>query len=385
MRTVGVVTTSRADYGILRPVLRAIDADPHLALHLIVGGMHLVPAFGTTVERIEADGITIGDRVDMLLAAGSPESTAKSMGLGVIAFAESYVRHRPDLLLALGDRFEMHAAVVAALPLGIPVAHIHGGEVTEGAIDDALRHGISKIAHLHFPATEEAAARLRRMGEEDWRITVAGAPALDNLRDFTPLSPAELARRTGVAWDLAPLLVTFHPVTRELDRLPAQVDALTDALATAERPIVVTAPNADPKTATIVAKLRAFVAGRRDAAWVENFGTEAYFSAMAHAAAMVGNSSSGIIEAASFRLPVVNVGSRQAGRLRGANVVDVERDEDSAAIAAAIARATSSSFRDSLHDLTNPYGDGRSAGRIVARLREVDIDAHLMRKRFADG
>src|SRR5215213_260435 len=181
MRTVCVVTAARSDYGIYLPVLRKIEADPELRLHLIVSGMHLAPEFGLTVKAIEADGFEIAERVEMLVASDSPEAVAKSMGLGAIGFAQTYSRLRPDILLVLGDRFEMHAAALAALPFKIPVAHIHGGELTEGAIDDALRHSMSKLSHLHFVATEEYARRVVQLGEEPWRVTISGAPGLDNL------------------------------------------------------------------------------------------------------------------------------------------------------------------------------------------------------------
>jgi UDP-N-acetylglucosamine 2-epimerase (non-hydrolysing)/GDP/UDP-N,N'-diacetylbacillosamine 2-epimerase (hydrolysing) len=385
LRTIGVITTARSDYGILLPVLRAIDAAPDLALHLIVGGMHLVPEFGRTVDAIARD-FPIGDRVEMLLASDTPLGIAKSIGLGVSGFAESYARIRPDLLLALGDRFEMHAAVLAALPFGIPVAHVHGGEVTEGAIDDALRHGISKFAHLHFTATREHAERLMRMGEEPWRITVSGAPSLDNLRTVRPLSANDLTARFGIPFEPARLLVTFHPVTRQHERTPAQIDALLAAVERSGIPAVFTLPNADTGGRLVAERIRAYVAGHPDAVILDNLGTEAYFGIMRAAAAMVGNSSSGLIEAPSFGLPVVNVGQRQAGRTRGANVIDVAADTDPDAIAAAIAVAVSPAFRAGLAGHANPYaGAGPAAEAIVERLRAVALDERLTLKRFHDG
>lgn len=382
MRTIGVVTTARSDYGILLPVLRAIAADAQLRLHLIVGGMHLAREFGHTVDAIEADGFPIGDRVEMLLSSDTPAGIAKSMGLGTIAFAESYARVRPDLLLLLGDRFEMHAAATAALPFGIPIAHVHGGEVTEGAIDDALRHGITKIAHLHFTATQTYRDRVVQLGEEPWRVTVTGAPSLDNLKTVKLLSARELTERFGVPFEPAPLLVTFHPVTREVERTPEQIDALLAPLAASPLGIVFTMPNADTGGRLVAERIRAFVARTPRASILDNLGTAAYFSAMRAAAAMVGNSSSGIIEAPSFELPVVNVGSRQAGRVRAANVIDVE--DDAASIARGLERALAPSFRAGLRGSQNPYGDGHAADAIVARVRDVPLDARLLRKRFHD-
>ncbi len=385
VRTVGVLTTARSDYGILLPVLRAIQADPDLSLHLIVGGMHLSPEFGHSVDAIERDGFPIGDRVEMLLSSDTALGTAKSMGLGVIGFAESYARKRPDILVAMGDRFEMHAAVLAALPFGIPVAHIHGGEVTSGAIDDALRHGITKLSHLHFPATQEYANRIVRLGEEPWRVTVSGAPSLDNLATIELLDREALTARFGIPFDPSLLLVTFHPVTLELERTPAQIAALLASLDTIGRPIVFTLPNADPGGRLVAEEIRGFVAGHESAHVLDNLGTQAYFSLMNVAAAMVGNSSSGIIEAASFGLPVVNLGNRQAGRTRGANVIDVAADENAVAIVAAIERATDPGFRRTIAGKSNLYGSGGAAETIVARLRDVPLGAELLQKRFHDG
>lgn len=385
MRTIGVVTVARSDYGIYRPLLRAIEGDPKLQLHLIVGGMHLVPEFGYTVEDIERDGFAIADRVEMLLASDTPFGTAKSMGVGVMAFAESYARSKLDILVVLGDRFEMHAAALAALPIGIPIAHVHGGEVTEGAIDDALRHGITKIAHLHFTATQEYADRVMRMGEEPWRVVVSGAPSLDNLDDVELVGAKRLQEQLGVPLGPDTLLVTFHPVTRELDRTSQQIDALLRALERSHRPAILTLPNADAHGRLIASRIHAYADSHPEAHVVPNLGTVGYFSVMATAAAMVGNSSSGIIEAASFRLPVVNVGRRQAGRTRAANVVDVAEDENPEAILQAIERAIDPTFRASLDGMSNPYRHGSASSIIAAGLRDTPIDRRLLLKRFHDG
>jgi UDP-hydrolysing UDP-N-acetyl-D-glucosamine 2-epimerase len=382
LRTIGVVTTARSDYGILAPVMRAIESDPALRLRTIAGGMHLAAEFGMTVEAIERDGFTIADRVEMLLSSDSPSGVAKSMGLGVIAFAESYARARPDILVALGDRFEMHAAVSAALPFKMPVAHIHGGELTAGAIDDALRHGITKMSHLHFASTAGHARRVIQLGEEPWRVTVSGAPSLDQLGAISLLDSAALERRFGVPFSPSPLIVTFHPATLQSEQTPAQVDELLAALETAGLPIVFTLPNADTGGRVIRERIVAYAAAHPKAYVLDNLGTQAYFSVMALSTAMVGNSSSGIIEAASFKLPVVNVGLRQAGRERAANVIDV--GESRTEILAGIRRGTDPAFRASLADLVNPYGRGDAAATIVERLASVPIDDRLLIKRFHD-
>ena len=380
MRTVGVVTVARSDYGISTPVLRRIVGDPELKLHLVVTGMHLSPEFGLTVRDIERDGLEIGDRVEMLLSSDSPEAIAKSMGLGTIGFAQSYARMRPDLLLVLGDRFEMHAAVVASLPFGIPVAHIHGGESTEGAFDEPIRHSITKMSHLHFTSTEEHARRVVQMGEAPWRVTVSGAPSLDNLYDSDLLGREQLERTYNLDLSEPPLLVTYHPVTLEYEKTEHQVDELLAALGDSGHGVVFTFPNADTHGRRIIPLLHEFVAAHPRCRLVANLGVQGYFSLMSYSAAMVGNSSSGMIEAASFKLPVVNIGNRQRGRARARNVVDVcyGRGE----IVDGIRRATSPEFRAALSGLVNPYGDGHAADRIVSRIRSVALDATLLQKRF---
>ncbi len=379
-RTIGVVTTARSDYGIYRPVLRAIEAEETLRLQLFVGGMHLAPQYGMTVRTIEADGFEIVARVEMLMD-DSPEGIAKSMSRGVGGFAEAYAKNRPDLLVVLGDRFEMLAAAVTALPFNIPLAHIHGGESTEGLIDEAIRHSLTKMSHLHFVSTETYARRVIQMGEEPARVVVSGAPSLDNLREVQLLGVEEINERFGLA--LAPpfVLVTHHPVTLEPEKTAAQIDDLVAALdAMPEFGVLFTYPNADTESRKIIERIETFCAKNPRAKIAVNLGTQGYFSVMSHAAAMVGNSSSGIIEAASFQLPVVNIGKRQRGRVTGKNVLHVGASYDE--ILAGIRQATSSECRNALADLKNPYGDGHASGRIVQKLRAVELGSELLMKRF---
>lgn len=382
MRTIGVVTTARADYGIYGPLLQAISADPDLRLLLFVSGMHLSPEFGSTVRAIEEDGHPIAARIESLLASDSPQAVSKSIGLGVLGFADAFAQSRPDLLIVLGDRFEMLSAVVAAASYRIPVAHLHGGELSEGALDEQFRHAMTKLSHIHFVAADVFRRRLVQLGEEPWRVTVCGALGLDNLRETRLLSRGELEQCYGIRLVGAPLLVTFHPAT--LDSAPAerQADELLAALDKFDMTVVATAPNADTGGRAIARRLREYAAGRKNAVLVDSLGTQAYFSMMALAAAMVGNSSSGIIEAASFGLPVVNVGNRQKGRLRGANVIDVACDH--AAITAGIAQAMEPAFRKSLAGMVNPYGDGRAVGKILQVLKSVDLVPALTVKSFHD-
>ncbi len=380
MRTIGVVTVARSDYGIYLPVLKAIKKDPELRLYLIVAGMHLSPEFGLTIQAIEKDGFEIGDRIEMLLSSDSPEGVAKSMGLGTIGFAQSYGRFCPDILLVLGDRFEMLAGVVAALPFKIPVAHIHGGEITEGAIDDAIRHSITKMSHLHFASTEAYAKRIMQMGEEPWRVTVSGAPSLDNINQVSLLGFQQLEKEYHVNLESPFLLVTYHPVTLEYEETEFQIQEILKALAKTNMQVIFTYPNADTQGRLILEKINKFLTEYHKAQLIGNLGTQAYFSLMNLAAAMVGNSSSGIIEAASFKLPVVNIGNRQKGRVHGENVINVGYDCEG--IFQGINKAISPQFRDSLTNLVNPYGEGKAAIRIIENLKQTNLNQNLIIKKF---
>ena len=382
MRKVAVVTVGRSDYGIYLPLLRQLQREPGITLQLIVSGMHLSPEFGRTVGAIEEDGFEIAERVEMLVSSDTPEAIGKSMGLGMIGFSHAYARLQPDIVVVLGDRFEMHAAAVTTVPFKLPLAHIHGGELTLGAIDDAFRHSVTKLSHLHFVATEEYRRRVVQMGENPARVIVSGAPALDHLRGQKFLSKAELNERYGLELDLPPLLVTYHPVTREFEDAEWQITELLAALESVGTPLVFTMPNADTNGRVIARAIREFIASHERAQMVENFGTDGYFSMMRQAAAMVGNSSSGVIEAASFELPVINIGTRQDGRTRARNVIDCGYGRGE--IAEAIGRGVSETFRNSLRGMKNPNGDGHAAERIVETLRSVDLDQDLLTKGFHD-
>jgi UDP-hydrolysing UDP-N-acetyl-D-glucosamine 2-epimerase len=382
MRRIAVATVGRSDYGIYLPILRLIASDPELELRLLVGSAHLRKEFGETILRIEADGFPIAARVDLLVGSKSPHDTAQSMGLGVSGFANALSQVAPDVLVVLGDRFDMHAAALAALPLSIPVAHIHGGELTQGAIDDSLRHSMTKLSHLHFVATSDAARRVVQLGEEPWRVTVSGAPSLDHLRTLALWDRQAVDDRFGFAPGEAFLLVTQHPVTLEPEATQEHIRELLAALTEIPTRLILTYPNADAGSTVILEQLERFVTHRKGATLVADLGTEAYFSLMKHATAMVGNSSSGILEAASFELPVVNIGSRQEGRLRAQNVLDCGTSRRE--IGLALGKALAPAFREALRGVTNPYGDGHAAERIVAKLKTAPLGRELLRKRFHD-
>jgi len=344
--------------------------------------MHLSPEFGLTVEAIESDGFEIGERVEMLLSSDTPQGIAKSMGLGTIGFAQAYARFRPDILVVLGDRFEMHAAALAALPFNIPVAHIHGGEITQGAIDDALRHSMTKLSHLHFVSTQEYARRVMQMGEEPWRVVVSGALSLDNISTMPLLTLQELQDHHTLRLEQPFLLVTYHPVTLEYEQVEWQIGELLAALDACGLPTLFTMPNADTGGRVIIRRIKEFVAVHSSAQMVANLGTRSYLSAMALAVVMVGNSSSGIVEAAPFKLPVVNIGTRQQGRVRSANIIDVSYDRNE--ILGGIQQALSREFRASLEQMDSLYGDGHAAERIIRTLKQVSLDDRLLVKRFID-
>lgn len=382
MKSVCAVTVGRSDWSILSPILHAINLDEDINLSLVVAGSHLSSEYGYTVELITKEGFQIYDYVDMLLSSDTPDGAAKTMGLGVIGFAQSYRRLNPDLILLVGDRLEAHAAASAALPFRIPVAHIHGGEVTHGAFDDSLRHSITKLSHLHFVTTLEHKKRVIQLGEESWRIHTTGAPSLDNLKSIKFMNLRELSMALGIPETKPPLLVTYHPVTLENDDTGYQIAELLAALDESRGPIIFTQSNSDPKTRDITEKIVNYVQRNDNAYYFPNLGTRTYFSLMALARAMVGNSSSGIIEAGSFKLPVINIGNRQMGRTKGKNVVDVGYDRSE--ISEGIRTGTSVGFKRSLSDMLNPYGDGDASKRIVEIIKTTDNYSELVKKRFTD-
>lgn len=380
-RTVCVVTGSRAEYGLLSPLLKEIAADPRLTLQLAVTGMHLSPEFGLTVKQIEADGFTPDARVDMLLASDTTVGVAKSLGLGVIGFADALDRLRPDLLVILGDRFEILAAAQAAMILRIPIAHIHGGELTEGVVDEAIRHSLTKMSHLHFVAAEPYRQRVIQLGEAPERVWTVGAPGLDSIRLIPRMSRAELSASLGLDLTEPYFLVTYHPVT--LNAANSGIAPLLAALAEfPEHRLLVTGVNADPGNAPIRAAFEALAATHPDRVRTAvSLGQHRYLSALAHADAVIGNSSSGLLEAPSFRTPTVNVGDRQLGRLRAASVIDAA--EDAAAVAAAIRRAISADFRAGLADMQSPFGDGHASERMLEIIANHPLEGILV-KRFRD-
>lgn len=383
MRTIGVVTVGRSDYSIYLPVLRKILDDGELELRLFVTGTHLSYKHGYTVAAIAKDGMPISERIEMLQDSDSPKAIVEAMGRGTTAFATVFEVDRPDILLVLGDRFEMHAACSAAIPFCIPIAHLHGGELTFGAIDEQFRHSITKMSHLHFVSTEIYRKRVLQLGEEPWRVTVTGAPALDNLEKFEPLNEAKFKEQFEIKLEDNFILVTFHPVTLELENTGVYVKELFKALDNFHNQIIFTYPNADSSGQTIINAIESYALMQKNVRIVKNLSTAGYLTALSMAGAMVGNSSSGIIEAASFKLPVVNIGTRQEGRVRGENVIDVGYSSDE--IGRGIQKALTPEFRtNELKSLENPYWAGGAAQKIIDVLKTASLKQHLLFKRFVD-
>lgn len=364
MKRVAAITSSRADYGLLYWVLKAIDDDPEMELTLIATGSHLSEAHGMTVNEIE---LRVNERVD--IAPGpSRLDAAKSLALAVSGIAAALSRHDPEIVLLLGDRFEILGAAEAALLLGLPIAHIAGGDVTEGAIDDAMRHSITKMSHLHFVTNEESAKRVRQLGEDPARVFVTGSPGLDTIRKMELLPRQEL----GFDFRERNLLVTFHPATLAGE----DVNELLAALDDLDAGIVFTKGSIDPGAREIDEAIDAFVASHRDARAFVSLGQRRYLSFIAQVDAVVGNSSSGLYEVPSFGKPTVDIGDRQKGRLRAASVIHVPNERR--AIREAIERA----FTLDCSRTVNPYGDGHAAERIHRILRDTAAGPELLQKRF---
>jgi UDP-hydrolysing UDP-N-acetyl-D-glucosamine 2-epimerase len=376
-RRIGVVTTSRADYSHLYWPLRELADHPDVELGIFALGPHLSPEFGSTIHEIERDGFSIQARIECLLSSDTDTGMAKTIGLAILGLADALTTWRPDLLLLIADRYEMLAPASAALALRIPVAHIEGGEVSQGAIDDQVRNALTKLAHIHFTSTETARRRVIAMGEEPWRVHRAGAPSLDHLRRSTLLDRAALEARLGLTLLSPTLVVAWHPVTILRDT-NAEADAFFAALAQAPGQLIFVYPNADAGSHALIERTRALAAKRNHVHIFVNLEAVVYWSLLRCADLLIGNSSTGIMEAASFALPVVNVGMRQQGRERARNVVDAPAEGD--AIRAAVERVLSPGFRKSLTGMSNPYGDGTAAVTIARILTTASLDRLLIKQ-----
>jgi GDP/UDP-N,N'-diacetylbacillosamine 2-epimerase (hydrolysing) len=381
-RKVCVITGTRADYGLLRLVMQGIKDDSDLTLQVIATGMHLSPEFGLTYREIEQDGFQIDLKIEMLTSSDTSVGIAKSMGLGLIGFADALNELKPDLVLALGDRFEIFSAVSAALVARIPVAHLHGGETTEGAFDESLRHSITKMSHLHFVAGEEYRQRVIQLGEQPERVFLVGGLGVDNIKQLKLLNRAELEASLGFKLTQKNLLVTFHPVTLETATASDQMAELLIALAELkDTQLIFTLPNADTDSRALIKMVENFVEQHHNAHAYTSLGQLRYLSCIAQVDGVVGNSSSGLLEVPSFGKGTINIGDRQHGRLQATSVINSAPDRKS--IAAAIKKLYSSDFQVSLSEVRNPYGEGGASEKIVTTIKNYSMDG-IAKKVFYD-
>ncbi|HZG87398.1 UDP-N-acetylglucosamine 2-epimerase [Paenibacillus sp.] len=382
-RKICIITGTRAEYGLLFKLMSEVQSDSDLELQIIATGMHLSPEFGLTYRLIEQDGFRIDEKVEMLMSSDSPVGIAKSIGLGTIGFADAFQRLAPDVIVMLGDRYEILAAAQAAMTARIPIAHIHGGELTEGLIDEAIRHSVTKMAHLHFTSAEPYRRRVIQLGEHPSRVYNVGAPGLDYIRDAELMTRTELERELGMALDGRLFLVTYHPVTlagadqtHALEQLLQALDHFPEAR------IVFTKSNSDTHGRVINERLERYAADRSERAKVfTNLGQRRYLSVLKAADAVIGNSSSGIIEAPFLKTPTVNIGERQSGRLRAPSVLDAADDANE--IVRCLRTALDDDFRSRIERAESIFGDGTASRKMKEILKSAELEG-IVFKRFYD-
>lgn len=383
-RKICVVTGTRAEYGLLYWLMKAIQEDKELELQLVVTGMHLSPEFGLTYKTIEKDGFRIDGKVEMLLSSDTPVGITKSIGIGVIGFADVIALLKPDIIVLLGDRYEILAAAQAAVIARIPIAHIHGGERTEGLIDEAIRHSISKMALFHFTSTKEYRDRVIQLGEHPSRVYDFGAIGLDNINKLKLLDLSEFEKSINLELGRISFLITYHPVTLSNSNPKQQILELINALDEyQEATIIFTQANSDTDGRVINEIINNYVEKNSNRMiLVKNLGQVRYLSAIKHVDMVIGNSSSGLIEVPSFKKPTINIGSRQKGRLKGASVIDC--NDDSKSIKLAIEKGLSKEFKEFIKNHENPYGTGDVSGKIVEILKNIYIGKETIMKQFYD-
>ena len=377
-RKVCVVTGTRAEYGLFYPIMKRIQASDKLELQLIATTMHLSEEFGSTYKQIEKDGFNIDEKIENLLASDTKSAIAKSTGLATILLSDAFNRLQPDIVLLLGDRYETHAAATAAMLMNIPIAHIHGGEITEGAVDEQIRHSITKMSAIHFASTEKYRQRILQMGEDPSKVFTSGAPGIDNIMHLKPLSKTELENDLHWKFGKSAALFTYHPATLTNSDINDEIDQIFTALEKSSLNILFTYANADDSGRAINQKIEAFCQSNTNKyKVVKSLGKLRYLSAMKYANILVGNTSSGIIEAASFQKPVVNIGDRQKGRLQSGNIIDCKAD----ALQLAIKQALSEDFQRKCRETTNIYGNGNASNIIVNALANIELS---VAKKFVD-
>lgn len=374
-KKVAVFTGTRAEYGLLFWLLKDLQSDPDITLQLLVSGMHLSPEFGETYQQIEKDGFDIDEKIEILLSSDSAVGTAKSMGLGVLGFADALSRLSPDVLVILGDRFEALAAAQTAMILRIPIIHLHGGEITEGAYDDAIRHAITKFSYLHGTSTDDYRNRVIQLGESPARVKNVGAIGLDHLNRASFMTVSELSNSLIFELTRPYFVVTYHPVTLGDESPEESFQALLDALDEyPDHQVILTYPNADDGGRRIIPMLEAYAANQpKRVLAIPSLGQVRYLSSVKHAAAVIGNSSSGIIEVPAFDVPTVNIGSRQKGRLAAKSVLNAKATKQS--INSAIALAVSREYKSPGERIINPYGQGDSSKQVIEMIKGLDFES----------
>jgi GDP/UDP-N,N'-diacetylbacillosamine 2-epimerase (hydrolysing) len=382
-RKICVVTGTRADYGLFYWLLKEIQADKELELQIIATGMHLSPEFGLTYRIIEQDGFSINEKVDMLLSSDTTVAVTKSMGLAMIGFADALERLKPDIVVILGDRTEAMSAAQSAMVARIPIAHLHGGEVTEGAIDEAMRHSITKMAHLHFVAAEPYRKRVIQLGEDSERVFQYGSLGIENIRRLHLLNRTELETALDLSFGAVNFLVTYHPVTLlQGDSVQAMSNILSALDTFSQAQIIFTKPNSDSEGRILIEMIEQYANRNPNRVKVfTSLGQINYLSAIQQCDVVIGNSSSGLIEVPAFKKPTVNIGQRQGGRLKAASVIDCETTRDS--IVFAIQQALSEPFKQTLDNVESPYEEGMTSVRIKEKLKHVDL-THILQKKFND-
>lgn len=379
-RKICIVTGTRAEYGLFVPLLKKLRAEASFQLQIIASGMHLSPEFGLTYRRIEGDGFVIDRKVELLLSSDTSIGTSKSMGLGIIGFAEALQELKPDLVMLLGDRFEILSAAQAAMIARVPIAHIAGGDITEGAFDDAIRHSITKMAQLHFVTNEASWKRVRQLGENPESIFNVGSPGIDRIKRMKFMERTELEQKLNLTFHAKNLLITFHPATLEEQEPAKQFWELLTVLHELgpDTGLIFTKPNADPGSRELIRLLEEFSSARSNVSVFPDLGDLLYLSLMSHVDAVVGNSSSGIYEAPSFRIPTVNIGDRQKGRLFASSVISCKPERRE------IEKAIGLAYEMDCSGAVNPYGQGDSAQQITAILKSIPDYKPLVKKKFFD-
>lgn len=383
MRKICVITTNRAEYGLLYWLMQGIKSDPFFQLQVVVTGAHLSAEFGSTIDRIREDGFKVDRSFDLELFGDKVLDITHSLALALDGFGASFQTLKPDLIVILGDRFEILGAATAALIANIPVAHLHGGELSEGVIDDAIRHSVTKLSHLHFAAAEPYRNRIIQLGEQPERVFMVGGLGIDNINKIHLLTRPELEKAIGLPFNKHNLLITYHPETLDSGKAGDQIGQLLAALdKQADTNLIFTMPNADTGHRIIVDKIQSFVQARENRSiLIPSMGQLNYLSTMKLVDAVVGNSSSGIIEAPSFGIGTINIGKRQDGRIRASSIIDCDTSEEG--ITKAFTELYSSFFQEQLKNVVNPYGTGGAAEKILSVLKEVDMN-DLIIKRFYD-